>query len=173
MSQERLIQELEDTKEQLRKQKTLKEMYINRGKETTRELDRLRKYSDDVTLSNAKIATPVRDNTRQKKVEKDKNNLLQKGLDQISVSVATMRLNSGMRLMSLKSDSRLRLSNMSFRRKPCKESSFNNNTRSWKWHKHPARTCSLLSSRWSSRSTTFFKTNWTGSAKGMNLKSSL
>ena len=48
MSQERLIQELEDTKEQLKKQKTLKEMYINRGKETTRELERLRKYSDDV-----------------------------------------------------------------------------------------------------------------------------
>ena len=39
----------------------------NRGKETTRELDRLGKYSNDVTLSNAKIATQVRDNTRQKK----------------------------------------------------------------------------------------------------------
>ncbi|XP_030290642.1 paramyosin-like [Sparus aurata] len=119
MSRERLIQELEDTREQLRKQKTLKEMYINRGKETTRELERLRKYSDDVTLSNAKIATQVRDNTRQKKkkdlhqdyeelkvshlineekyqadlqAEKDKNNLLQKGLDQISVSYNEIRL---------------------------------------------------------------------------------
>ena len=37
MSQERLIQELEDTKKQLKKQKTLEEMYINRGRETTRE----------------------------------------------------------------------------------------------------------------------------------------
>ena len=51
MSRERLIQELKDTREQLRKQKTLKEMYINRGKETTRELERLRKYSHDVTHS--------------------------------------------------------------------------------------------------------------------------
>ncbi|KAM8723780.1 uncharacterized protein AB9X84_003673 [Acanthopagrus schlegelii] len=67
MSRERLIQELEETREQLKKQKTLKEMYINRGKETTRELERLRKYSDEATLSSAKIATQVRDNTRQKK----------------------------------------------------------------------------------------------------------
>ena len=67
MSRERLVQELEDTKEQLRKQKTLKVMYINRGKETTRELERLRKYNNDVTLCYAKIATQVRDNTRQKK----------------------------------------------------------------------------------------------------------
>ena len=91
----------------------------NRGKETTRELDRLGKYSNDVTLSNAKIATQVRDNTRQKKkrglhkdyeelkvahlineekyqadlqAEKDKNNLLQKGLDQISVSYNEIKL---------------------------------------------------------------------------------
>ncbi|XP_030260551.1 myosin-4-like [Sparus aurata] len=119
MSRERLIQELEDTREQLRRQKTLKEMFINRGKETTRELERLRKYSDDVSLSNAKIATQVRDNTRQKKkkdlhkdyeelkvshlineekyqadlqAEKDKNNLLQKGLDQISVYYNEIRL---------------------------------------------------------------------------------
>ena len=119
MSRERLIQELEDTREQLKKQKTLKEMYINRGKETTRELERLRKYSDDATLSSAKIATQVRDNTRQKKkkdlhkdyeelkvahlineekyqadlqAEKDKNSLLQKELDQISVSYNELRL---------------------------------------------------------------------------------
>ena len=118
MSRERLVQELEDTKEQLRKQKTLKVMYINRGKETTRELERLRKYSNDVTLCNAKTATQVRDNTRQKKkdlhkdytelkvarlineekyqadlqAEKDKNNLLQKRLDQISVSYNEIRL---------------------------------------------------------------------------------
>ena len=37
------------------------------GQETTRELEQLRKCSNDVTLSNAKIATQVRDNTRQKK----------------------------------------------------------------------------------------------------------
>ena len=119
MSRERLIQELEDTKEQLKKQKTLKEMYINRGKETNREVELLRQYSDDVTDSNVKIATQVRDNTRQKKkkdlhkdyeelkvahlinkekhqadlqVEKDKNNRLQKRLDQISVSLNEITL---------------------------------------------------------------------------------
>lgn len=37
MSQQRLLQELEDTKEQLKKQKTLKEMYINRGKKKNRK----------------------------------------------------------------------------------------------------------------------------------------
>ena len=119
MSRERLIQELEETREQLKKQKTLKEMYINRGKETTRELERLRKYSDDATLSSAKIATQVRDNTRQKKkkdlhkdyeelkvahlineekyqadlqAEKDKNSLLQKELDQISISYNELKV---------------------------------------------------------------------------------
>ena len=119
MSREKLIQELEDTREQLKKQKTLKEMYINRGKETTRELERLRKYSDDATLSSAKIATQVRDNTRQKKkkdlhkdyeelkvahlineekyqadlqAEKDKNSLLQKELDQISISYNELKV---------------------------------------------------------------------------------
>ncbi|XP_036961204.1 cingulin-like [Acanthopagrus latus] len=119
MSREKLIQELEDTREQLKKQKTLKEMYINRGKETTRELERLRKYSDDATLSSAKIATQVRDNTRQKKkkdlhkdyeelkvahlineekyqadlqAEKDKNSLLQKELDQISISYNQLKV---------------------------------------------------------------------------------
>ena len=67
MKWERLIQELKDTKKQQRKQKSMKGMYLNRGKGTTRELERLRKYSDELTLSNAKIDTQVRDNTRQRK----------------------------------------------------------------------------------------------------------
>ena len=119
MSRERLIQELEDTREQLKRQKTLKEMFINRGTETARELDWLRKNSDDVTLSKAKIAAQVRDETkwRNKKdpqidyeelkvaylineekyraalqEEKDKNKLLQEELDQISASHADNRL---------------------------------------------------------------------------------
>ncbi|XP_030250148.1 uncharacterized protein LOC115567570 isoform X1 [Sparus aurata] len=104
MSLERLIQELEDTKEQLRKQKTLKEMYINRGKETSRELE----------VSSIKL-TSRRRRTRIIFFRKD----------WIRSLSPAMRSDSGMRLMSLKSDSRLRLSNMSFRRKPCKESSFN------------------------------------------------
>uniref|UniRef100_UPI0037E7EFD9 calponin homology domain-containing protein DDB_G0272472-like n=1 Tax=Semicossyphus pulcher TaxID=241346 RepID=UPI0037E7EFD9 len=59
--------ELEDVKQQLVKQKTLKEMYINRGKDTKRDLERLEKYSKEETLSVTKIATMVRDTTRQKK----------------------------------------------------------------------------------------------------------
>ena len=55
---------------------------INRGKETARELEQLRKCSKYVTLSNAKIATQVSNNTRQRfqtdlEVEKPKNDLLQ------------------------------------------------------------------------------------------------
>ncbi|XP_030292205.1 centrosomal protein of 112 kDa-like [Sparus aurata] len=119
MSRERLIQELEDTREQLKRQKTLKEMFINRGKETTRELEQLRKYSNDITLSNAKIAAQVKDETKRRKKkdiltdyeelkvayltnedkyradlqeEKDKNTLLQEELDQISVSYNEIRL---------------------------------------------------------------------------------
>ena len=89
------------------------------GKETTRELELLRKYSDDVPLSKAKRATQVRDNTRQKKkkdlhkdyeelkaahiineekyqadlqAEKHKNKFLQEELDRISVSYNEIRL---------------------------------------------------------------------------------
>ena len=119
MSRERLIQELEDTREQLKRQKALKEMFINRGKETSRELERLRKYSNEVTLSNAKIAAQVKNEIKRRKKKdlqidyeelkvaylinedkyradlqekKDKNTLLQEELDQINVSYKEIRL---------------------------------------------------------------------------------
>ncbi|KAG8005263.1 hypothetical protein GBF38_011243 [Nibea albiflora] len=62
-----LNQELEETKEQLKRQKSLKEMFINKEKETRRELERLKKYTDPETLSTAKIANQVRDTTKRKK----------------------------------------------------------------------------------------------------------
>ncbi|XP_074532056.1 uncharacterized protein LOC141795165 [Halichoeres trimaculatus] len=62
-----LSQELEQTKENLARQKALKEMFINRGKETKRELETLQKYSSQETLSRHRIALKVRDTTRQKK----------------------------------------------------------------------------------------------------------
>ena len=119
MSRERLIQELEDTREQLKSQKTLKKMFINRGKETSRELEQLRKYSNEVTLSNAKIAAQVKNEIKRRKKKdlqidyeelkvaylinedkyradlqekKDKNTLLQEELDQINVSYKEIRL---------------------------------------------------------------------------------
>ncbi|KAM8743735.1 uncharacterized protein AB9X84_017981 [Acanthopagrus schlegelii] len=94
-------------------------MFINRGKETARELDWLRKNSDEVTLSKAKIAAQVRDETKRRnkkdpqidyeelkvaylineekyraalQEEKDKNKLLQEELDQISASHTDNRL---------------------------------------------------------------------------------
>ncbi|KAG8004660.1 hypothetical protein GBF38_009014 [Nibea albiflora] len=62
-----LNQELEETKAQLKRQKFLKEQFINKEKETRRELERLKKYTDPETLSAAKIANQVRDNTKRKK----------------------------------------------------------------------------------------------------------
>lgn len=62
-----LQKELEVTKGQWQRQKTLKEMFINREKETRRELERLIKYSNADTLSKERIASLVRQTTRQKK----------------------------------------------------------------------------------------------------------
>ncbi|XP_070765867.1 trichohyalin-like [Enoplosus armatus] len=76
-----LCQELEETKKQLIRQKRLKEMYINRGKETKRELQRFQKYSDGETLSTAKIAAQVHNNIKQKKKK-----LLQKDYEELQVA---------------------------------------------------------------------------------------
>lgn len=62
-----LGQELEKTKQELSRQKKLKEMYINREKETRRDLQRLQKYSDPETLSTTKMATEVRNTIKRKK----------------------------------------------------------------------------------------------------------
>ncbi len=63
----RLSKELEETKAQWQRQKDLKEMFINREKETRRELERLQKYSDPETLSTARIATQVNNNIKRRK----------------------------------------------------------------------------------------------------------
>nr|XP_020481596.1 myosin-10-like [Labrus bergylta] len=114
-----MIQELQETKENLAKQKSLKEMYINRGKDTRRELERLEKYCNEETLSAFKMAQKVNDTTRQKKKkdlhadyeelkvahlvstekfsadlqgEKEKNNVLQGEVDNLKVSHHELKL---------------------------------------------------------------------------------
>ncbi|KAG8002312.1 hypothetical protein GBF38_012769 [Nibea albiflora] len=77
-------------------------MYINKEKETKRELETLKKYTNPETLSTAKIANQVRDNTKRIKklfqvdyeekitnnlqAEKNKNRLLQEELDRLHIS---------------------------------------------------------------------------------------
>ncbi|XP_043983551.1 centrosome-associated protein CEP250-like [Gambusia affinis] len=51
--------ELEETKLQLKKQKDLKESFINQAKEAKRELERLEKFSDPAVLNAAVIASKV------------------------------------------------------------------------------------------------------------------
>lgn len=62
-----LSRELVWTKQELARQKRLKKMFINREKETKRQLERLQKYSNPETLSTANIATQVQDTIKQKK----------------------------------------------------------------------------------------------------------
>lgn len=108
-----LCQELENTKQELTRQKKLKEMFINREKETRRDLQRLQKYSDPETLSTTKMATEVRNTIKRKKkkllqvdyeelqvahlisqekfpaqlqAEKEKNKALQEELEQLKTS---------------------------------------------------------------------------------------
>ncbi|XP_071331063.1 trichohyalin-like [Trachinotus anak] len=76
-----LFQELEQTKQQLAKQKSLKEMFINREKETRRELERLQKYTDPKTLSTAKIANQV-----QSDIKRKNKKLLQKDYEELQVA---------------------------------------------------------------------------------------
>ncbi|XP_071331064.1 paramyosin-like [Trachinotus anak] len=56
-------------------------MYINRGKETKRDLERLQKYTDPETLCTTKIATQVRDTIKRKKKK-----LLQKDYEELQVA---------------------------------------------------------------------------------------
>ncbi|XP_027135839.1 kinesin-like protein KIF15 [Larimichthys crocea] len=104
-----LNQELEETKAQLKRQKSLKEKIINKEKETRQELERLKKYTNPETLSTAKIANQVSDNTKRKKkkllqvdyeelqvahiineekfqAEQNKNKLLQEELERLNIS---------------------------------------------------------------------------------------
>ncbi|XP_035515107.1 cingulin-like [Morone saxatilis] len=108
-----LSKELEETKGQLARQKTLKEMFINKGKETREELERLKRISDTQTMNTMRIATEVGNDIKKKQkkvlqkefeelkvahiitkekfstelqVEKDQNKALQQELQQLKVS---------------------------------------------------------------------------------------
>ncbi|XP_021175183.2 MAR-binding filament-like protein 1 isoform X4 [Fundulus heteroclitus] len=110
--------ELEETKLQLQKQKRLKEMHINMGKETKRELMRVEKFRDSATLDPAAISSIVYDDMKykQKKLlqndfvelktayirdqeafkaqiqaEKEKSNALQEELGEIKTSYEELR----------------------------------------------------------------------------------
>ncbi|KAL7396391.1 hypothetical protein ABVT39_005091 [Epinephelus coioides] len=76
-----LSQELDETKKQLAKQKSLKEMHINREKESKREFKRVTKYADPETLSTYRLAVQVNNTMRQKK-KKD----LHKDYEQLRVA---------------------------------------------------------------------------------------
>ncbi|XP_032420094.1 trichohyalin-like [Xiphophorus hellerii] len=73
--------ELEETKFQLKKQKTLKETLINQAKEAKRELERLEKFSDPAVLNAAAIASKVHNDV---KYMKKKN--LQEDFEELKVA---------------------------------------------------------------------------------------
>ncbi|KAG7231341.1 hypothetical protein INR49_012181 [Caranx melampygus] len=118
-SRAQISQELETTKEELAKQKSLKKIFIKKDKETRRELERVQTYADPETLDTLKIANQVRDTNRHKKkkalhkdyeelqvahlisqekftvelqAEKDKNAALQKELDDLRASYKEVTL---------------------------------------------------------------------------------
>ncbi|KAG8014388.1 hypothetical protein GBF38_017540 [Nibea albiflora] len=70
---------LEETKAQLQRQKFLKE--INKEKETRRELERLKKYTNPEPLSTTKTANRVRDNTTRRRTK-----LLQVDYEELQVA---------------------------------------------------------------------------------------
>uniref|UniRef100_A0A3B5M8D5 Uncharacterized protein n=1 Tax=Xiphophorus couchianus TaxID=32473 RepID=A0A3B5M8D5_9TELE len=73
--------ELEETKLQLKKQKALKETFINQAKDAKRELERLEKFSDPAVRNAAVIASKVHNNV---KYMKKKN--LQQDLEELKVA---------------------------------------------------------------------------------------
>ncbi|KAK2844898.1 hypothetical protein Q5P01_011557 [Channa striata] len=74
-------QQLHETKQQLARQKSLKEMYINKEKELKSQLEMMEKYANAETLSTSKIAAQVRDNIKQKKKK-----VLQKDYEELKVA---------------------------------------------------------------------------------------
>lgn len=120
---------LKETRAELARQKTLKEMYINRGKATKKEVERLHKYSNAETLSTAKIATQVRSTIKRKKkkllqvdyeelqvahiisqdksttelqVEQQKNKVLQEELERIKLSHQELSLKYQMDVLTVR-----------------------------------------------------------------------
>ncbi|MEQ2186265.1 hypothetical protein GOODEAATRI_026907, partial [Goodea atripinnis] len=110
--------ELAETQFQWRRQKSLKEMYINKEKETKSKLERIDRFSDPATLDPAVIASKVHNDMKYKKkkllqkdfeelkvalilnqeaftsqiqAEKEKNNVLQEELDKLKTSYEELR----------------------------------------------------------------------------------
>ncbi|XP_038126125.1 myosin-1B-like [Cyprinodon tularosa] len=73
--------QLEETKLEVKRQKNLKEMFINKGKETKKELERLQKVSDPEILNSAAIAEIVHNDMKYKKKK-----MLQKDFDELKVA---------------------------------------------------------------------------------------
>ncbi|XP_014880347.1 cingulin-like protein 1 [Poecilia latipinna] len=73
--------ELEETKLQLKRQKALKETFINKNKEVKRELERVEKFSDPAVLNAAVIASKVHNDVKCKK-KKD----LQQDFEELKVA---------------------------------------------------------------------------------------
>ncbi|XP_047217605.1 putative WEB family protein At1g65010, chloroplastic [Girardinichthys multiradiatus] len=74
--------ELAETQFQWRRQKSLKEMYINKEKETKSKLERIDRFSDPATLDPAVIASKVHNDMKYKKKK-----LLQKDFEEIKVAL--------------------------------------------------------------------------------------
>ncbi|KAL7387564.1 hypothetical protein ABVT39_025497 [Epinephelus coioides] len=129
-----LSQELDETKQQLAKQKSLKEMYINREKESRREFERVKKYADSETLSTYNLAVQVNDIKRQKKkkdlhkdyeqlrvahiiseekftaeldIEKQRNKLLQEEVERTRVSYHDMKVKYETQILTLQQQAEL------------------------------------------------------------------
>lgn len=73
--------ELEETNVQLKRQKALKKMFINRGNETKRELERVERFSDPGVLNAAILAAQVHDQVKHKKKK-----VLQKDFEELKVA---------------------------------------------------------------------------------------
>lgn len=131
-----LCKELEESKEQLAHQKSLKEMFIIKEKETRSELERLTRLSDPETINAMRIATEVGNDIKKKQkkelqrdleelkvahiisqekfatelqVEKDRNKVLQQGIEQVmAVYQVNLRFESELKAEKEKSDSLLK-----------------------------------------------------------------
>ncbi|CAB1424944.1 unnamed protein product [Pleuronectes platessa] len=76
-----LSKDLEEHKQELFRQKKLKQMFFNRGRKTKQELEQLQKYSNAEALSATKIASQVNNTIKRKKI-KD----LQKDYEELKVT---------------------------------------------------------------------------------------
>lgn len=73
----RLSQELKETKEQLARQRRLKELFIKKEKERRNELERLKRLSDPRTLCHMRIATEIHENIKRRKKKELQRDLVE------------------------------------------------------------------------------------------------